>query len=283
MTDSARAGAAAAPEMSGSGGPATGKVLVTGAAGQIGRLVRAGLPASGWSLRLTDIADLGPAGPGEEVTYADLTDLDAVVELTRGVDAVVHLGGLAGEASYREIRSANIDGTYHVLEAARRCGVRRVVLASSNHAVGFTPRADPVGVGTRPRPDTFYGVSKVAKEALGSLYVDRYGLDVVCLRIGSQVPEPTLHRHLSTWLSDGDTVAMVQAALTAPAPGFAVLYGISANTRAWWDLEPGRALGYHPRDDAERYADVVAPPAATDDVVGGEFTGPEYDHPLADR
>ncbi len=254
-----------------------GTVLLTGAAGRIGRLLRTGLPAAGWSLRSTDIADLAPAGPQEEIAYADLADLDAVVDATRGVAAVVHLGGLSGEAAYEDIRRANIDGTYHVLEAARRCGVRRVVIASSNHAVGFTPRADPVPVDTRPRPDTFYGVSKVAKEALGSLYVDRYGLDVVCLRIGTQAPRPTRHRHLASWLSDGDAIRLVLAALDAPAPGFAVVYGISANSRAWWDLGPGRALGYHPQDDAGAYADAVDPPEPTDDLVGGDFTGPEHD------
>ncbi len=258
--------------------PPTRRVLLTGAAGQIGRLLRAGLPSTGWSLRCLDIADMGAAGEGEELIRADVTDLDDLLAATEGVDAVVHMGGLAGEAAYEDIRRVNIDGTFHVYEAARRAGVTRVVFASSNHAVGFTPRADCVPVDTRPRPDSFYGVSKVTGEALGSLYVDRYGLDVVCLRIGSQLPRPLRPRHLSTWLSDGDVVRLVDAALSAPSPGFVVVYGISANTRGWWDMQPGRALGYHPLDDAESHADDVGEGTdPTDELLGGEFTGPEYD------
>lgn len=254
------------------------RALLTGAAGQIGRLLRAGLPRTGWSVRGFDVADMGAPGAGEELIRGDVTDFDSVLAATVGVDAVVHMGGLAGEAAYEDIRRVNIDGTYHVLEAARQAGVPRVVLASSNHAVGFTPRADCVAVDTRPRPDTFYGVSKVAGEALGSLYADRYGLEVVCLRIGSQLPRPTQPRHLSTWLSDADAVRLVDAALSAASPGFAVVHGISANTRGWWDLEPGRAIGYHPIDDAETYADAVSRQTSpTDDLLGGEFTGPEYD------
>lgn len=259
------------------------RVLLTGAAGQIGGLLRQGLPAAGWSLRSLDIADLGQAGPDEEVVLADVTDLEALTDATAGCDAVVHMGGVSGEASYEEIRRVNIDGTYYAFEAARRAGASRVVFASSNHAVGFTPRTARAGIDVRLRPDTFYGVGKVAGEALGSLYADRYGLDVVCLRIGSQLPRPTRPRHLSTWLSDGDVVRLVGAALSAPAPGFAVVYGISANTRAWWDLEPGRALGYQPVDDAEVYAAQILAeqpdPDPTDDFLGGEFTGPDYDLP----
>lgn len=257
--------------------PPRGTVLVTGAAGQLGTLLRAGLPSAGWTLRCTDRVDL-EAEAAPEHRIADLADFAAIRAATEGVDAVVHLGGLSGEGPYADIRQANIDGTYHVLEAARQTGAGRVVLASSNHAVGFTPRAGVAGIEVRPRPDTFYGVSKVAMEALGSLYADRYGLDVVCLRIGSQRPAPVRPRHLATWLSDGDLVRLVDAALRTPAPGFAVVYGISANTRAWWDLEPGHAIGYHPVDDAEDYAgDIEGNPEPTDDLIGGEFTGPEFD------
>ena len=256
----------------------TRHVLLTGAVGQIGGLLRAGLPSTGWTLRCLDTADMGAARDGEELIRGDITDLDAVLAATTGVAAVVHMGGLSSEAAYDEIRRVNIDGTYHVLESARRAGVRRVVLASSNHAVGFTPRATCVPVDTRPRPDTFYGVSKVAGEALGSLYADRYGLDVVCLRIGTQRPRPVHPRHLSTWLSDADAVRLVDAALSAASPRFAVVYGISANTRGWWDLEPGRALGYHPVDDAEDYASEIGDDVDTyQGFLGGEFTGPEYD------
>jgi uronate dehydrogenase len=154
--------------------------------------------------------------------------------------------------------------------------------------VGRTPRAEAptVGIDVRPRPDTFYGVGKVAAEAVMSLYADRYGLDVLSCRIGSFLQRPETVRNLATWLSHDDCVRMVEACLTTPAPGYAVLYGISANTRAWWDLEPGRALGYEPLDDAEEFADSV-PRGATDEVeaafVGGPFATEQYYRNALDR
>jgi uronate dehydrogenase len=262
-------------------------VLVTGAAGRIGTVLRGGLPERGWAVRCLDVVPVPDERPGEEQIVADVTDLAAMVDAVTGVDAVVHLAGISGEATWPAVSHSNIEGTYCTLEAARQAGVSRVVLASSNHATGFTPRpaAGPLAeADAPPRPDTYYGVSKVAKEALGSLYADRYGMDVVCLRIGSMLPEPTTLRALSTWLSPADTVALVDAALTAPSPGFAVVWGVSNNTRNWWDLSAARALGYQPEDDAEVYAEALieahGEPDPADPVlarVGGEFTLPRFD------
>ena len=264
-----------------------GPVLVTGAAGRIGTVLRGGLPERGWAVRCLDVVPVPDERPGEEQVVADVTDLAAVVDATRGASAVVHLAGISGESTWPAISHANIEGTYCALEAARLAGVPRVVLASSNHATGYTPRP---GSGllqeadAPPRPDTYYGVSKVAMEALGSLYADRYGLDIVCLRIGSASPEPTTTRQLSTWLSPADTVSLVDAALKAPSPGFSVVWGVSANTRNWWDLTAARALGYEPEDDAEVYAEAVVEvhgePDLTDPVhgrVGGEYTTDAFD------
>jgi uronate dehydrogenase len=262
-------------------------VLVTGAAGRIGTVLRGALPERGWSLRSLDVIPVQDERPGEEQIVADVTDLAAMVDAAQGADAVVHLAGVVGESTWRAISHANIEGTYVTLEAARRAGVPRVVLASSNHASGFTPRP---GEGllreedAPPRPDTYYGVAKVTMEALGSLYHDRYGMDVVCLRIGSAFPEPTTVRQLATWLSPADTVSLVDAALRAPSPGFSVVWGVSANTRNWWDLSAARALGYEPADDAEVYAEALieayGEPDLTDPVharVGGEYTLPDLD------
>ena len=275
----------------------SGPVLVTGAAGRIGTWLRGGLPERVWVMRCLDVVPVPDVRPGEDHRVADVTDLAAMVDATAGAAAVVHLGGISGESTWPEIASVNIDGTYNVLEAARRTGVPRVVLASSNHATGYTPR--PASgllreVDAPPRPDTYYGVAKVTMEALGSLYADRYGLDVVCLRIGSALPEPTSTRHLSTWLSPADTVALVDAGLTAPSPGFSVVWGISDNTRRWWDLAAAQALGYRPADDAEVYAEALieanGEPDLADPVhgrVGGEFTLPRFDaenlHPPGPR
>ncbi len=265
----------------------TGPVLVTGAAGRIGSVLRGGLPERGWPVRSLDVVPLPEVRPGEEHLVADTTDLAALTDAAQGAAAVVHLAAIATESTWPAIAHTNVDGTYCALEAARRAGVRRVVLASSNHATGYTPRPEAGllrEVDAPPRPDTYYGVSKVAMEALGALYADRYGLDVVCLRIGSAFAEPTTTRQLSTWLSPGDTVRLVDAALRAPAPGFAVVWGVSANTRNWWDLTAARALGYEPEDDAERYAAALVAahgePDLSDPVhsrVGGEFTTADFD------
>ena len=265
-------------------------VLVTGAGGSIGTVVARGLLTYGHRLRLldrvplpaTEIAEAQEAG--HEMVTAEIADEAALRGALDGMDAVVHLAAIPTEARFTDILRENIDGTYRVFEAARQAGVRRVIYASSNHAVGFTARAPLVGIDVPPRPDTYYGVSKVFGEALGRLYADRYGLEVVSLRIGSFLWRPTAFRHLSTWLSHPDAVRLVHAGLSAPDVTYSVVYGISANTRRWWDLEPGRALGYHPIDDAEVYAAGILAGAAEPDpadyknsYLGGDFIGPEYD------
>jgi uronate dehydrogenase len=263
-------------------------ILITGAAGSVGSMLRSRLAAEGRSLRLLDIAPM-TAGPGEEVVQASITDLAAVTKACQGVAAVVHLAGRATEAPWDEIAEINIQGTYVVFEAARRAGVGRVVYASSNHAVGFSPRsAFPVPDYAFPAPDTYYGVSKVAGEALAGLYHHRYGLDAICIRILTCADRPTGSRSLSTWLSPDDAGRLFEACLTAERPGFRVVYGVSRNTRGGWvSLDEARALGYEPQDDAERYAaDVIAEhgePDPADPVLqhlGGEFCLPDFD---ADR
>jgi len=263
------------------------KVLVTGAAGSIGRVVTVGLAERGYTVVGLDLV---PQPDGEDAAWysVDATDPDAVAAVfaEERPDGVVHLAGYPSEASLPDALTSHVVTTAALLDAMVEHDVPRFVYASSNHAVGRTPRADLVGVDTRPRPDTFYGVGKVAAEALMSLYVDRYGIDAVACRIGSFLERPETRRHLFSWLSHGDCVRMVDAALTATAPGFAVLYGISANTQAWWDLEPGRALGYEPVDDAEEFAASI-PPGPLDEEyaahVGGGYAAADMERPALDR
>lgn len=249
------------------------RVLVTGAAGSIGRVITVGLAGNGHDVVGLDLV---PAPEGTTFPWheADCTDADAVAAVfaEHRLDAVVHLAGVPDERSLPEELTSHVVTTAALLDAMVVHDVPRLVHASSNHAVGRTPRADG-GLTDRaaPRPDTYYGVAKVAAEALIRLFVDRHGIDAVSCRIGSFLEEPASVRALSTWLSHGDALRMVEAALAAPAPGYAVLYGISANTRAWWDLEPGRRLGYDPQDDAEDFADRV--PTAPDDEAEAEFVG----------
>ena len=233
------------------------KVLVTGAAGSIGRTVVRGLPGLGHEVRGLDLVD-GPSLPLGWVT-GDCLDPAVADEAVSGVDAVIHLAGNPSEASLPESLESHVHTTGRLLEAMVAHGVRRMAYASSNHAVGHTPASERLQVETRPRPDTYYGVAKAAAEALLSLYADRRGISSVALRSGSFGTRPTSVRELSTWLSPDDAVRMVDAAIRTTEPGFHVLYGISANTRAWWDLGAGRALGYDPKDDAETYADEVTP------------------------
>lgn len=249
----------------------TQRVLITGAAGRVGVILRPRLARDGRVLRLLDRRPL-EAGAGEEVVTGSVTDPDVMLEASAGVDAVVHLAGHPGENTWPEILAVNIDGTHTVFEAARQAGVPRVVFASSNHAVGYHPAGQDAPDDLVPRPDTFYGVSKAAGEALGSLYHDRHGLDVVCLRIGTCAEHPGDERGLGTWLSPDDCGRLVEAAISAPKPGFRVVWGISANTRARWSLDGARALGYEPRDDAEVFADSVTPAtAAQKTFLGGDF------------
>ena len=263
-------------------------ILITGAAGQIGTMLRPRLARPGRTLRLLDTAPLPgrPAGPGEESVTASVTDLAAMTAACTGVDAVIHLAAIAEEAGWERILAVNIEGSYAAFEAARRAGVRRVVYASSNHAVGFTPRSGfPVPDYAFPAPDTYYGVAKVTGEALAALYHHRYGMDAICLRILTCAEKPRNARSLSTWLSPDDAGRLFEACLTAADPGFRVAYGVSANTRGGWvSLAEARSLGYEPRDDAEAYAaETIAEhgePDPADPVLaylGGEFTLPAYD------
>lgn len=271
------------------------RVLLTGAAGSIGRVLSLGLADRGHEVVGLDRLPQ-PDGFDGAWHSADCSDPDAVADVfdaefaESSLDAVVHLAGIADETSLPEALTSHVHSTGALLDAMVEHGVARIVHASSNHAVGRTPRAGlPEGllpVETRPRPDTFYGVAKVAAESLLSLYADRHGIDAVSCRIGTFRAEPVTTRHLATWLSHDDGVRMVEAALSAPAPGFAVLYGISRNTRAWWDLAPGRALGYDPLDDAEHWADRVE--ARDEDVaenahVGGGFVAEAMERPAFDR
>jgi uronate dehydrogenase len=250
-------------------------VLITGASGRIGTALRQRLPGLGWQLRCVD------RKPDEGgVAAVDVTEPGELDGVLAGVAAIVHLAGLPTEAPWPVIRSANIDGTYQVFEAARRHGVRRIVYASSIHAVGFTPmdqdRELPADVPARP--DTLYGLSKVFGEALARYYVDRYELQIACLRIGTFAPAPPDVQSLPTWLSPDDCARLVDACLRAETLDHALVWGISANTRRTWSLEAGHALGYFPIDDSEVHAAALpeARPQPGDALIGGGFTSPGF-------
>lgn len=251
--------------------------VLTGAAGGVGASLRAGVAEQVHRLRLMDVVVVPPVYANEESRVVDLRDQAAVETAIAGAHGVLHLGGLADEADFHDLVEVNIVGTFHVLEAARLCGVSRVVYASSNRLTGFYSTTTVVDPSMPPRPDGLYGVSKVAGEALGRLYWDKFGLQVASVRIGSFEQSPRDERQLSTWLSPADCLAAFLAAMTTPDLGYAAFYAVSRNTRRWWDLADGDAIGFSPVDDAEHHADHLAPRTGrVEGPQGGPYALPSY-------
>jgi uronate dehydrogenase len=233
--------------------PVFDRLLLTGAAGGLGRELRPRLRRLARVLRLSDVAEVAPAGEGEELVAAALEDAGAVDRIVAGSEAIVHLGGISTEGPFAPILDANIVGVWHLYEAARRHGVKRVVFASSNHVTGFYRQDEVIAPSDPVRPDGHYSLSKAFGENVARFYFDRYGIESVCLRIGSSFPEPKDRRMLATWLSYDDLERLVVASLTAPVVGFSVVYGASDNTTTWWDNTSASHLGFRPQDSSERY------------------------------
>jgi uronate dehydrogenase len=250
------------------------RVLITGAAGGIGQRIRPLLRGVYPSIRLSDVVDLA-AEAGEEFVKADLADMTQVERLCSGVDGVIHLGASSVEDAWEPILQNNIIGGYNLFEAARRQGVRRVIFATTNHVVGYYRRQRTIDHTVMPRPDSRYGVSKAFGEALGRMYADKYGLGVLNIRIGNLGEEPLDRRRLSIWISPRDLVQLMRIGLDHPEIHFEVVYGVSANARAWYDNGNAYRLGYRPEDRAEDYAasateaDLKLPP----DPIGDQFQG----------
>lgn len=257
------------------------RVALTGAAGSLATDI---LPGLAQSYEVVGI-DQRPCPEGWDGQWFEcsINDRDQLLGAFQGCDAVIHLAGIPLEDDWDALLLANIDGTQAVLETARIQGIRRVILASSIHAAGYT---EIPGDGTQlpdtvqPRPNTYYGVTKVAVEALGSLYHDRYGMDVICLRIASRFAKPQNERMLSTWLSPADALRLFQATLATSAPGFRIVWGVSANQRRYLSSAGGDAIGFHPQDDAESFAAEVfatAEHGASEwdrQFIGGIFCSP---------
>jgi len=231
-------------------------ILLTGAAGNVGRFLRDEF-RDRYALRLSDIRPIEPLYENETFVHADLTDLDALVKAAEGVDGIIHLGGYAVEGTWEQILEANIIGCRNLYEAARLADAKRVVFASSNHAMGFYRRDQTIDDNVTARPDSRYGVSKIFGEAMGALYADKYGLGVLAIRIGFVDIRPIDVRRLSIWVSPRDLAQLVSIGLEHPDLGYGVVYGMSDNARAWWDNSSALRLGYKPQDRAEDYAEEV--------------------------
>jgi uronate dehydrogenase len=260
------------------------KILVTGAAGGIGTSLRKLLKAAYPSIRWSDIRTPDHLSTDEEFVAADLANMAEVEKIVAGVEGIVHLGGFSVEGSWDTILNANIIGCYNIFEAAYRAGVKRIVFASSNHAVGFYPRAQKIGVDVTVHPDSRYGISKAFGEAVGAFYADKHGLRVTCLRIGNFGDAPIDKRRLSIWLKPEDLVQLINIGLTHPKIHFEIFYGASDNVDMWWDNSNAERFGYKPVGKAEQFmeqalaAQAKLPPDPVGDrFQGGLFCSAEYD------
>ena len=262
------------------------KILITGAAGDVGTRLRKLLKGV-YSLRVSDIRKPADLGADDEFVAADLGDYEQTKQITAGIDGIVHLGGYSVEGPWETIHKSNIVGCYNLFEAAYRSGVKRVVFASSNHAVGFYPRDRKIGVDVTLRPDSRYGVSKAFGEAVGALYADKHGLRVTCIRIGNVNDKPLDKRRLSIWVKPEDLAQLIRIGLEHPDIRFEIFYGASDNEAGWWDNSNARRFGYRPQFRSEDFreeamaaqAKLPADPIG-DRFQGGPFCSDEYD---ADR
>src|SRR6478752_5256868 len=259
------------------------KILITGAAGDVGTRLRKLLKGV-YSLRVSDIRKPADLGADEEFVAADLGDYEQTKQITAGIDGIVHLGGYSVEGPWETIHKSNIVGCYNLFEAAYRSGVKRIVFASSNHAVGFYPRDRKIGVDVTVRPDSRYGVSKAFGEAVGALYADKHGLGVTCIRIGNFGDKPLDHRRLSIWLKPEDLVQLCRIGLDHPDIHFEIFYGASYNERAWWDNHRAYELGYRPGGRGEDFREhamaeqaKLKPDPVGDFYQGGTFCSMEFD------
>lgn len=260
------------------------RLLVTGAGGGIGTRLQQMLPAIYKDIRWSDIKRPNDLAAGAEFIAADLAEMTQVEKIVDGIDGIIHLGGFSVEGPWETILQANIIGCYNLFEAAYRAGVKRVIFATSNHAVGMYPREQKIGVNVTVRPDSRYGVSKCFGEALGAMYADKHGMRVTCLRIGNFGDKPIDRRRLSIFLHPEDLVQLVRIGLEHPDIKYEIFYGASDNAAAWWDNSNAHKFGYRPRHKAEDFRDEamaaqakLPPDPIGDYYQGGPFCSAEYD------
>ena len=253
------------------------KVALSGAGGQLGRFLRLALLDRGVDLRSAGgHTPLEPLRPNEDLTYGDLREAANVDRLLTGVDVLIHMAGTSVERPLPEVVENNLIGLHAVYEGARRHRVKRIVFASSNHAIGMHGVDEHLGLDCDFRPDGFYGLSKMWGEGLARLYWDKHGIESVCVRIGSAIPRPTEFRHLSTWFGLDDLMQFVVRCIEVPEVGFLVAWGVSANTRSYWSPTGCERLGYRPVQNAEEFAAEILAAQNPIDALGQRYQGGSF-------
>jgi uronate dehydrogenase len=252
------------------------KVALSGAEGQLGQFLRPRLLAQGVDLRSAGFHALQPLRPGEDIVHGDLRDPENVDRLLHGVDVLIHMAGTSVERPLPEIIDNNLVGLHAVYEGARRHRVKRVVFASSNHAIGMHEVTERLALACDFRPDSFYGLSKMWGEGLARLYWDKHGIESVCVRIGSALERPTELRHLSTWFGLEDMMQFIQCCLRTPDVGFLTAWGVSNNTRSYWTPTGCARLGYAPKQNAEDFAAEILRQPNPLDAIGQRYQGGSF-------
>lgn len=255
------------------------RLLVTGAAGGLGRAMRDRFSKMADEVRLSDIVEIqGELAANETFVRCDLADAAAVHTLVEGCDGIIHLGGISVEDKFSKILNANLLGLYNLYEAARANGQPRIIFASSNHTIGFYRQDQHIDASAPMRPDGLYGVSKCFGEALARMYFEKFGQETAIVRIGSCVEKPVNYRMLSSWMSYDDFASLINCAFRAPLLGCPIIWGVSNNDSRWWDNSQAEYLGWRPKDNAEIYRaelEKTLPRPGTDEPLslyqGGQF------------
>jgi uronate dehydrogenase len=250
------------------------EVALSGASGNIGRVLRPRLLERGIQLRSAGgTRPLTPLSPHEDVMHGDLRDPAVVDSLLHGVRVLIHMAGTSVERPLPEIIENNLRGLFEIYEGARRNGVKRVVFASSNHAFGMHSVKSKLSLDAPFRPDGLYGLSKVWGEAMARMYWDKHAIEGISLRIGSALERPTEFRHLSTWLGHDDLTQLIMRCIEAPDVGYLAVWGVSNNARSYWDPTGAERLGYNPVQDAEDFADEILQQKNPLDPIAQQFQG----------
>jgi len=229
------------------------KVLVTGASGHLGGMLFKAMAEIGYNNLLGTDIKRKFINKNEKFISANLKNFKSTLKITKGVYAIVHFGAIPIEDTKQNILHNNIIGTYNLFEAARINKVKRIIFASSNHAVGFHRRTTKLNELSTQRPDSHYGLSKVFGEELSRFYADKFNIKSMCIRIGSCLKTPEDRRHVSTWISYEDLTQLVDIGIKHKSIHHEIVYGVSKNKKSWWNNSKAYKLGYKPKDSADRF------------------------------